>query len=252
MKKIMQPTADPATYFLDVYSRMWLPLLQIPIVCPCGHTGAALHSTLRHRVSVVLLDESQGRVSTFHGHSCHGGDQQQLQDLQNIRKQKLLSGNTLQRVFYRTGNFHLRRDAAQTRSSVSRCSASGKSTSKAWSKSARTRSTSIVFGKKTQSSHSRFGHGRESGAELCEQVVKKRQEDRAPPIILWGFSRDAAGSLGLSLARSWCAQFWPPRHCRHFQHVGINWLELLHCLSPNALKCLPDQMYFTTTSPRAR
>ena len=28
-----------------------------------------------------------------------------------------------------------------------------------------------IFGKKTQSSHSRFGHGRESGAELCEQVA---------------------------------------------------------------------------------
>ena len=109
-----------------------------------------------------------------------------------------------------------------------------------------------LFEKKTPSSHSRFGRGRESGAELCEQVVQKRQGDRALPTIQNGFSRDVVGSLGLSLARSWYAQFWPPSHCDHFQHVGINWLELLHCLAPNALKCFPDQMYFTTTSPWAR
>ena len=37
MKKIMHPTVDPATFFLDVYARMSSPLLQNPSVCPCGH-----------------------------------------------------------------------------------------------------------------------------------------------------------------------------------------------------------------------
>ena len=37
IKKIMQPTVDPATFFLDVYARMLSPLLQNPSVCPCGH-----------------------------------------------------------------------------------------------------------------------------------------------------------------------------------------------------------------------
>ena len=45
MKKIMHPTVNPATFFLDVYARMPSPLLQNPIVCPCGHTGAAVHSS---------------------------------------------------------------------------------------------------------------------------------------------------------------------------------------------------------------
>ena len=46
MKKIMHPTVNPATFFLDVYARMPSPLLENPIiiVCPCGHTGAAVHS----------------------------------------------------------------------------------------------------------------------------------------------------------------------------------------------------------------
>ena len=37
MKKIMHPSVDPATFFLDVYARMSSPLLQNPSVCPCGH-----------------------------------------------------------------------------------------------------------------------------------------------------------------------------------------------------------------------
>ena len=45
MKKIMHQTVDPATFFLDVYARMSSPLLQNPSVCPCGHTGAAVHSS---------------------------------------------------------------------------------------------------------------------------------------------------------------------------------------------------------------
>ena len=45
MKKIMHPTVDPATFFLDVYACMSSPLLQNPSVCPCGHTGAAMHSS---------------------------------------------------------------------------------------------------------------------------------------------------------------------------------------------------------------
>ena len=53
MKKIMLLTVDPATFFLEDYSRMSSRLFQNPIVCPCGHTGAAVHSTLRHRVSVI-------------------------------------------------------------------------------------------------------------------------------------------------------------------------------------------------------
>ena len=40
MKKIMHPTVNPATFFLDVYARMPSPLLENPIiiVCPCGDT----------------------------------------------------------------------------------------------------------------------------------------------------------------------------------------------------------------------
>ena len=90
MKKIMHPTVDQATFFLDVYSRMPSTLIQNPIVCPCGHiyiqARQCIQAPLRHRAAVVRLDESQGRVSTVHERGCHGGDEQQLQDLQNIRK----------------------------------------------------------------------------------------------------------------------------------------------------------------------
>ena len=63
MKKIMHPTVDPATFFLDVYARMSSPLLQNPSVCPCGHWQAqqCIQAPLRHRAAVVWLDESQGR-----------------------------------------------------------------------------------------------------------------------------------------------------------------------------------------------
>ena len=67
MKKIMHPTVDPATFFLDVYARMSSPLLQNPIVCPCGHWQAqqGILAPLRHRAAVVWFDESQGRFFTF-------------------------------------------------------------------------------------------------------------------------------------------------------------------------------------------
>ena len=81
MKKIMQPTVDPATFFLDVYARMSSPLLQNPSVCPCGHWQAqqCIQAPLRHRAAVVWLDESQSRFffsfsSSFFFFFCrHGG-----------------------------------------------------------------------------------------------------------------------------------------------------------------------------------
>ena len=67
MKKIMHPTVDPATFFLDVYARMSSPLLQNPSVCPCGHWQAqqCIQAPLKHRAAVVWLDESQGRFLFF-------------------------------------------------------------------------------------------------------------------------------------------------------------------------------------------
>ena len=63
MKKIMHPTVDPATFFLDVYARMSSLLLQNPSVCPCGHWQAqqCIQAPFRHRAAVVWLDESQSR-----------------------------------------------------------------------------------------------------------------------------------------------------------------------------------------------
>ena len=52
MKKIMHPTVNPATFFLDVYARMPSPLLQNPFVCPCGHTERS--SAFKRPSDVVL------------------------------------------------------------------------------------------------------------------------------------------------------------------------------------------------------
>ena len=54
MKKIMHPTVNPATFFLDVYARMPSPLLENPIVYPCGHTGAAVHSSALMASDIML------------------------------------------------------------------------------------------------------------------------------------------------------------------------------------------------------
>ena len=88
MKKIMHPTVNPATFFLDVYARMPSPLLQNPIVCPCGQYRRS--SAFKRPSDIVLrwsdLTNPRAELARSTDAVVTGVNQQQLQDLQNIRK----------------------------------------------------------------------------------------------------------------------------------------------------------------------